>query len=137
MRSTLLMLILLLPALAVINAVWFAGELRRFLEEVPRLQSTHDLERFKRVVARQMYAALVQIVLLSAPLLLLVFGIVRGALAVPDVVYVLIPSLIVLAVAYGLRDAERRAKSIPASEDLVDSRDAIVETWLKRPVPDW
>lgn len=137
MRSTLLMLILLLPVLALINALWFAGELRRFLEEVPRLQSTYDLERFKRVVARQMYAALVQIVLLSGPVIMLLFGVVAGALSVRDIGYVLVPALIVLGVAWTQKDVERRARTIPAVDELTESRDAVVETWFKKPVPDW
>ncbi len=45
------------------------SELRRFLARVPALRSSLDLEAYKATVGRQMYAALVQILLGLAPFL--------------------------------------------------------------------
>jgi len=44
----------------------------------------------------------------------------------------------VLAVAFAYKSVEKNAQSIPAADDeLRRQRDAIIHTWLKKPVPDW
>jgi hypothetical protein len=138
MHDLYVVLLLVLPGLAVLNALWFSSELRRFLAEVPRLESTRDVELFKAVVARQMRAALVQIVLLGAPLVVFGVGIVRRVLGPGDLLYVILPALVVLAVAARCRPAEQAARSLPAADDvLTRERDRVVQTWLKKPLPDW
>lgn len=138
MRDLLLLLLLLLPGLAVLNALWFSAELRRFLAEVPRIESTRELERFKEVVARQMRAALVQIGLLGAPIVVFGIGTLRGVLAPRDLLYVILPAALVLAVAAQCRKVEQAARSIPAADELLlRERDRVVDTWLKKPLPDW
>ncbi len=127
-----------LPALAVVNAFWFGTELKNFLSSTPRLESSHDLERFKTVVAHQMYAALIQIVLLATPPIVFFFGIFRGVLNPSDLLYIIGPSAVILIVAAMYRGHEKRAKSIPTADPgLEQQRDAIIHTWMRRPWPDW
>ncbi len=127
-----------LPALAVVNAFWFGTELKNFLSSTPRLESSHDLERFKTVVAHQMYAALIQIVLLATPPIVFFFGIFRGVLNPSDLLYIIGPSAVILIVAAMYRGHEKRAKSIPSADpELEQQRDAIIHTWLRKPLPDW
>ncbi len=127
-----------LPALAVVNAFWFGTELKNFLSSTPRLESSHDLERFKTVVAHQMYAALIQIVLLATPPIVFFFGIFRGVLNPSDLLYIIGPSAVILIVAAMYRGHEKRAKSIPTADpELEQQRDAIIHTWMRRPWPDW
>lgn len=138
MRSTYLMLILLLPLAAIVNAWWFGSELQRFARQVTSFTSTHEIERFKGVVARQMYAALVQIVLLALPPILFFVGLARGALEPGDVIFIIVPSAVVIMVAMLYKQTEKLVKSIPAQDDeLRRQRDAIIHTWLKKPLPDW
>ena len=138
MRSTYLFLILVLPLLAILNAVWFGSELQRFARDVRTFSSTHEIERFKGVVARQMYAALVQIVLLVVPPILFFVGIVRGVLTPGDIIFIIVPSAVVILVAALYKQTETKVKSIPANDDeLRRQRDAIIHTWLKKPLPDW
>ncbi len=138
MRETFVLLLLVLPGLAIANALAFGGELRRFVREVPFLSSTRDVERYKTVVAHQMYAALVQIGLLGAPILLFFVGVARGVLGPGDVLLVIVPSLIVIVVATRLKKVEAQARQIPAADDeLARQRDAIVATWIRKPLPDW
>ncbi len=138
MRSTYLFLILFLPLLAILNALWFGSELQRFSRDVRTFSSTHEIERFKGVVARQMYAALVQIVLLVVPPILFFVGIVKGALTPGDVVFIVVPSAVVILVAAMYKQTETKVKAIPANDDeLRRQRDAIIHTWLKKPLPDW
>lgn len=137
MRSTYLMLMLLLPAIAAVNALYFGAELRRFAMEVPRLESSHHLERFKQVVARQMYAALVQIVLLGLPAVVFVVGIARGALTAGDILFVVIPAAVIILIAQVNRRDEARVRELPAEPTLTAQRDRIVRTWVRKPLPDW
>jgi archaellum biogenesis protein FlaJ (TadC family) len=137
MRSTYLMLMVLLPAIAAVNALYFGAELRRFAMEVPRLESSHHLERFKQVVARQMYAALVQIVLLALPAVVFVVGIARGALTTGDILFVVIPAAVIILIAQVNRRDEARVRELPAEPTLTAQRDRIVRTWVRKPLPDW
>lgn len=127
-----------LPAVAVLNALYFGAELKSFVLTTPRLESSNDLERFKTVVAHQMYAALAQIVLLATPTILYFAGIVLGVLSPSDVLFVIGPSAVILIVAAGYRSWEKQAKSIPTTDpELERQRDAMVHTWLRKPWPDW
>jgi hypothetical protein len=138
MRSTYLLFILLFPAIAIANAWWFGSELQRFARQVTRFDSTADVELFKGVVARQMYAALAQIVLLAVPPILFFVGIIRKDLGPGDVLYIILPSAVVILVALVYKKVESQVRAIPAADDeLRRQRDAIVETWIKKPLPDW
>jgi len=138
MRSAYLFLVLLFPALALLNAWWFGRELRVFVDATPAVSSTADLERMKHVVGRQMRAALVQIVLLLAGPAVFFVGLLRGELHPTDVMFIILPSAAVIVLATVYKRVEGRARSIPVHDDeLRRQRDAIVETWLKKPLPDW
>jgi hypothetical protein len=138
MRSTLILLMLLFPALGIANAIWFGSELQRFAASTTAIASTIDIERLKEVVARQMYAALVQIVLLAAPTVVFFYGLFRGVLEVSDVVYIILPSAVVIVLASIYKKVESRVRTMSVTDDeLRRQRDAIVETWVKRPLPDW
>jgi hypothetical protein len=85
-----------------------------------------------------MYAALAQIVLLAAPPIMFLVGIVRGVLGPGDLIFVIVPSLVVLAVAFAYKSVEKNVQSTPAADDeLRRQKDAIIHTWLKKPLPDW
>ncbi len=137
-RSLYLMAMLGLPALAVVNAFRFGTELKNFVSSTPRFESSHDIECFKTVVAHQMYAALAQIVLLAAPPIVFFLGLFRGVLSPSDIVFIIGPSAVILIVAAMYRGHEKRAKTIPTADpELERQRDAIVHTWLRKPLPDW
>ena len=138
MRSTFTLLMLLFPALAIGNAWWFGRELKAFLDTTPALASTADIERLKAVVKRQMFAALVQIPLLAAGPAVYALGLFRHLLRPGDVVFVIVPSAAVLALSLATRRVETAARNrhTPADE-LRRQRDAIVDTWLHKPFPDW
>jgi len=130
--------LLLFPALGLVNAVYFGLELRRFVARTRRLESTLDMFRFKKVVAHQMRAALAQIGLLLAPIPIFILGVVLDALDATDIMYVIAPALIIIVVAVVFRSWEQQAKSIPAADpELAEQRDAVVRTWMRKPLPDW
>ena len=138
MRSTYLLLMLGLPALAIVNAVWWGSELQQFTKRVTAFESTAHIEKFKTVVAHQMYAALVQIVLLAAPPIVFFVGLARHLLAPTDVLFIILPSALVIVVAAIYKKVETQARSIPAADDeLRRQRDEIISTWIKKPLPNW
>ena len=138
MRSTYTFLLLALPAVALINIWWFGRELRSFVESTPVLASTADIERMKQVVARQMYAAIAQILLLAGAPILFFFGLARGVLRPTDALYVILPAAAVIVFSLGFKRTEAAARSIEAADDeLARQRDRIVQTWMKKPFPDW
>lgn len=137
-RSIYILAIILCFGAAVVNVLVFGIELKRFTEKTSSLASTRDVERFKVVVAHQMYGALAQILLLVTPPILYVVGLFKGPLTHRDLLFVVVPSIVVVAIAVSYRSWERRAKSIEAADAQLEAqRDAIVETWLTKPFPDW
>ncbi len=137
-RTIYLLLMVALPAIGVLNAFWFGNELKSFIASTPKLASSRDMEEFKTVVAHQMYAALAQIVLLATPPILYFAGLFQGVLRPSDIVFILVPSMVILAVAAIYRGGEARAKTMPATDpELERQRDAIVQTWMRKPWPDW
>jgi hypothetical protein len=137
-RNLFIALMLLCPAVAVVNSLVFGSKLKRFARRIRMFSSQDDIVRFQRVVAQQMYAALTQIVLLSVPAVLYVLGVVRRFLGVADLVFVIVPSLVVLAFGIAMKKVEQQVRRIPTrDEDLARQRDAVVTTWMRKPFPDW
>lgn len=138
MRETLITTILASQGLALVNAAWQGRDLKVFLAGTPRLDSTNDLERYKAVAARQMYAALVQGALLLVAPACFVWGVVTQHLSGADFVWILLPSVMVLLVARSYRGLEQAMWTLPAADgELEAARDAVVRTWRTRPIPDW
>ena len=137
-RSGYIALILLCPAIAVLNAVLHGSQLKAFLERTRAFDTYQDIAEFEKVVARQMYAALVQIALLVTPGVVFVVGLVRGVLAVEDFLYVLLPSFVILGIGVAFKTLEKNVREIPVSDPILAERRAhIVKVWMTKPFPDW
>ncbi len=138
MRTILLAAMLLSPALAIVNALIQGRGLKQFLDTTPELASSLDLENFKRVAGRQMWAALAQAVLLLIAPACFFWGLMIHSLTPGDFVWILLPSVIVILVARSFRTLELKAWAIPAADDsLAGERDRIVKVWKTKPLPDW
>jgi hypothetical protein len=138
MRDVFIFLLVFFPGLGIVNAFWFGRELADFLVKYDGLRSDQDMLAYKRVVGRQMYAALVQIVLLLMPTLLFFTGFFSGVLKVLDLVFVVVPSVLVIVVGMRYKRLEEPMKAIlAATPELENERDDVVATWLKKPFPDW
>jgi len=137
-KSGYIALMLLLPAIAVVNSILHGSQLKAFLERTPAIATYQNIIDFERVVARQMYGALLQILLLVGPGVVFVVGLVRGPLAVDDVIYVMLPSFVILALGIAFKNLENRAKSIPVDDPVLADRHAhIIKVWNSKPFPDW
>jgi hypothetical protein len=137
-RVILLAAILTCFAAALLNGLWFGLELRRFSKRTRVLASTADLEEFKRVVGNQMRAALAQIGLLALPAVLFAAGLVLEELDAGDILFIIVPSALVVVLAMVFRTWEVDVRSIRVvGPELAAERDAIVTTWRRKPLPDW
>ena len=137
-RTGYITLMLLLPVVAVLNAIIHGSQLKAFLERTPAFATYQDIVEFEKVVARQMYAALVQIGLLAAPGVVLVVGILRGVLSVGDILYVVLPSFVILGLGVAFKQVENKVRAIPVSDPILEERrDHIVKVWMTKPFPDW
>jgi len=137
-RSTMLALILGLPLLGIAAGMYFAGILKRFLQDTPRIETTADLDRLRSVVKVQMYAALAMIAVLGAPIVIYIIGVFRGPLRVGDFVYPLVVNLLVIVAGRSNRRVERRVQSLQCADpDLKAEYDSIVCAWERKALPDW
>ncbi len=138
MRLLLLTAMLISPALAIVNALIQGRALKQFLETTPELASSLDLENFKRIAGRQMWAALAQGVLLLIAPACFFWGLMIDSLTPGDFVWILLPSVIVILVARSFRTLELKAWAIPAAnQHLTNERDRVVKVWRTKPLPDW
>jgi len=137
-RTLFVAFMLICPTVAIINSIIFGNKLKQFARRMRMFSSYDDILYFQRVVSQQMYAALIQIALLAIPAILYVVGAVRGILNVGDLIFVIVPSFVVLFVGLRQKETERKVRVIPARDrDLEQQRDEIVTTWVKRALPDW
>jgi len=138
MRTLLMTVMLVSPALAVINSVVQGRRLKEFLDRTPEFASALDIENFKMVAGQQMRAALVQAALLLVPPGCFFWGLMVGSLSPGDFVWILLPSVIVILVARSFRKLELQSWSLPASDGrLATERDRIVRIWKTKALPDW
>jgi len=138
MRTLLLTALLASPALAIFNVVIQGRGLKQFLDTTPKLASSLDLENYKKVAGRQMWAALAQAGLLLIAPACFFWGLMIHSLTPADFIWILLPSVVVILVARSFRSLEQRAWSIPAANEyLTTERDRVVKVWRTKAFPDW
>jgi hypothetical protein len=129
---------LVLPAIGAVNSIYHGRLLQAYVRQTKRINDIAALALFQATVARQMYAALVQLVLLVAPIILYFIGIPTEILRFADIAFVMIPGGILIALGYHFKKVEVEACRIPAvGEDLDEQRLAVIKTWRTRPLPNW
>ena len=127
-----------LMLLSLLVAVAFGIDLKRFLARTPALATPEHLEEYRRVVARQMYGALLILALALAAGAVMIGGIVLHRASPAELTYLLVLGGVFVAVGAWNKSVEARAKSIAAADgEYVRQRDEIVRVWMKRPLPNW
>ncbi|MCK5840650.1 MAG: hypothetical protein KAH31_00670 [Candidatus Sabulitectum sp.] len=127
-----------LPSLSLVSGIVLMTELKKFMAGTPRIETGQDLEHFKKIVKHQMYAALLQIVLLGTPVFIFSYGIQKGILGFGDILYVIVPNSIVIALGLILKKLEKKGQSISASTpELRSEVDSVVYFWKKKALPNW
>ncbi len=137
-RTVLIGAMILLPAAGVVNGIVHGRLLRQFVRDTPAFRTYQDIVDFEHMVARQMYAALMQILLLALPGLLFAVGLFRKILGPGDFIYILVPAAAIFVMGKAFKGLEVRAQAIPAEDPILEERrQHIIETWIKKPLPDW
>ncbi len=127
-----------LPLLATLNQVLHGALLGEFIDRVPRIEDEAHLRQLRELVRRQMRAALLQIALLTTPIVVYVAAFATGVLRPVDSLYVLLPGIVVLGAGLTFRGVERRVRRLPAATpELERERDHVVAVWTSRLRPDW
>jgi hypothetical protein len=138
LRTVFICVMVLLPALGTVNAIYHGRLLQHYVRQTKRIRDLDGLAQFQKTVARQMYAALVQLVLFLVPMILYFIGIPSEILRLGDIVFVFVPGGILIALGYHFKKVESEACRIPAlGEELDKQRLAVIKTWKTRPLPNW
>ena len=128
--------ILFLAGLA--NLVFGVSELKKFLKYHPSISSTMDLGNFKKMVRKQMYLALAQIVILGGMAVLSVIGILTGGLSDSQFILVLLMDGIIWFTGKLFKSLEKRGQNlkVEALEHRAEYT-SICATWVRKPFPDF
>jgi hypothetical protein len=131
-------LVLFLAGYGGIFAVGALGwrEVRAFVESTPSIGDGAALERFKTVARHNMYGALAQIAL-GAIGVIASFWVIAGH-GLAGFLGVAAGNALLFLGASRMKALELRAQALPtASDALAAQQRRIVETWRKRPFPDF
>lgn len=138
MREALISVMLVLPFFAICNSIVTGNGILHFVRNTPAISTWQHMESFKSMVAKQMYSALVQILLLIVPVPVFVAGVMMGALNTIECLYfILPPSLVVLGVGLLYKKLEHRAQTLPVSDEFSAEYQRVIEVWMKKPLPKW
>ncbi len=130
--------ILILFVLAMLNFTSGMMNLKKFIAQCPRITDLSQLSLFKDMVRRQMYQALLQLVLLLGMTVVSVIGILRGRLSFVQFVMVLVLDGVVFYAGKQGKELEHRVQhmTVDDAEIKVQYRE-IVRVWNEKPFPDF
>jgi hypothetical protein len=122
-----------------ITAMVIALDMTRFLARTPELRTEADMDAYRRLVGRNMLAALVTL-LFGIPALILIG--VAFYMEYADWCILSFSLLVTSALSIGAtawtKTLENRLKNIPTADEEMDAeRDHIVDVWHKKMLPDW
>ena len=113
-------------------------DLLRLLKKIKVIATTDDLEEMKPFVARQMYAALLALPTLILPALIYIAGLVLKILYAADILFLIVPSGLVILIAQIYKIFERRAQNFEVTDPALEEEYLhIVKVWNRKPFPDW
>ncbi len=138
MRNELIAAVLGLQVIIFIVLVIFWNQMKNFLSLMPAIKNQKDMNRFKSIVKRQMYAALIFPAFSVIMILIFLYGVKSGALAAGDLVYIIIPSVLLLLFSKFIKQTEMKLRNIKTDDpNLKKERDRVVSVWIGKAFPDW
>lgn len=124
--------------LALANLVWGRISLKKFMEVHKRISTVMELTRFKRMVRKQMFQALLQMVLLGAMGTLSFVGILIGSIDTIQFLVVLAMNGIIIYTGNQGKSIENRARDLPVDDlELRTQYGNICRTWRLKALPDF
>ncbi len=130
--------ILVMFACGMANFFIGLSALKKFLAGNPGIDSLSNLENLKGMVRKQMYQALMAIVLFGGMGVLGCIGIITGGLNSTQFVLFLVLNGIVWAAGKSSKPIEKRAQNLSVSDpNLSDEYRSVCRTWMRKPFPDF
>lgn len=124
--------------LALANLVWGQIGIKRFMAVHQRISTMMELTRFRRMVRKQMFQALLQMVLLGAMGTLSFVGILIGSIDTIQFLAVLAMNGIVVYAGNQGKSIEKRARDLPVDDlELRTQYGNICRTWRLKAFPDF
>lgn len=124
--------------LALANLIWGQISVKRFMAVHQRISTMMELTRFKRMVRKQMFQSLLQIVLLGAMGTLSFVGILIGSIDTIQFLVILAMNGIVVYAGNQGKSIEKRARDLPVDDlDLRTQYGNICRTWRLKAFPDF
>lgn len=131
-------LVLILFLAVIVNLALAQRDLRGFLREHRRIASSVELQSFMGMVRKQMYQALVQIVLTVGMGVLSVLGILLGKISGFQFLIIIVLNAIVVWAGRRGKEVEHRARNLPADDpELKRQHSDICHSWRFRAFPDF
>lgn len=129
---------LLLLSLAFLNIMFSIVGVKGFLSRYSSISSSKSLEDFKQMVRRQMYQALLQIILLGAVFILGSYGIISRKLSSMELLLLIILYGFLVVIGRICSGIEKQARSLPVSNGTLASEyKAICQSWVKKTLPNF
>jgi hypothetical protein len=126
----------LLIVTALILCFYAKKQMDDFLAAHPSIESQRDISDLQRIARAQMYMALLQIFLLGSALLVGLFLIWKGGVLM--LLLVILANGAVFFAARWVKPTEARVQNLPcATPELAQEQRRIVDTWKKKPLPDF
>lgn len=124
--------------LALANLVWGRISVKRFMAVHQRISTMMELTRFKRMVRKQMFQALIQIILLGSMGTLSFVGILIGSIDTIQFLAVLAMNGVVIYTGNQGKSIENRARDLPVDDlELRTQYGNICRTWRLKAFPDF
>ncbi|MCD4846953.1 MAG: hypothetical protein K8R76_02035 [Candidatus Aegiribacteria sp.] len=130
--------ILLLFVLGIINLIAGVKGIRSFLSQDSSIRTYQNLENFKSMVRKQMYQALLQLVILGTMTVIGIVGMLVGKLNFSGTLLFLTLNVINIFAGKWGKGFEKKARSLKVeSPNLLDEYKSVCRTWFRKPFPDF
>ena len=130
--------ILFLFALGIVNLTVGVRGMRSFLSQETSIRTDQSLRSFKSMVRKQMYQAILQIIILGTMCVLGILGIINGRLNFTGfVIFLLLNVINIFAGKWG-KNIEKQTRSLKVEDQkFLDEYKMICRTWIRKPFPDF
>ena len=130
--------ILLLFALGIINLIVGVKGIRSFLSQETSIRTHQSLQSFKSMVRKQMYQALLQLIILGIMCVLGILGIINGRLNFNGTLLFLLLNVINIFAGKWGKGFEKKVRSLKVEDpNLLEEYKSVCRTWGRKPFPDF
>ncbi len=130
--------ILFLFTLGIVNLTVGVRGMRSFLSQETSITTDQSLQSFKSMVRKQMYQAVLQLLILGTMCVLGILGIINGRLSFTGFVLFLLLNVINIFAGKWAKSIEKKTRSLKVEDqNLLVEYKSICRTWVRKPFPDF